>query len=120
MIRRLVVRCLGRAGYDVVETTNGQDALDMHAMAVAEGRRFDLILSDLTIEEGMGGIEMMQQLRQRDPAIRAIVSSGYADSPAMARPREYGFDAVLPKPYPPRDLLRSVAEVLGKPATEGA
>lgn len=112
MIRRLVVRCLGRAGYDVVETTNGQDALDMHAMADAEGRRFDLILSDLTIEDGMGGIEMMQLLRQRDDKIRAVVSSGYADSPAMARPAEYGFDAVLPKPYPPRELLRSVAETL--------
>jgi len=120
MIRRLVVRCLGRAGYDVVETTNGQDALDMHAMADAEGRRFDLILSDLTIEDGMGGIEMMQKLRERDPEIRAIVSSGYADSPAMARPAEYGFDAVLPKPYPPRELLRSVAETLAGDKVSGA
>ena len=119
MIRRLVVRCLGRAGYDVVETINGQDALDMHAMADAEGRRFDLILSDLTIEDGMGGIEMMQLLRQRDPKIRAIVSSGYADSPAMARPAEYGFDAVLPKPYPPRELLRSVAETLAGEGVSG-
>jgi signal transduction histidine kinase/DNA-binding NarL/FixJ family response regulator len=113
MIRRLVVRCLGRAGYDVVETTNGQDALDMHGMAKAEGRAFELILSDLTIEDGMGGIEMMHELRQRDPAIRAIVSSGYADSPAMASPSEYGFNAVLPKPYPPRELLRSVATTMG-------
>ncbi len=119
MIRRLVVRCLGRAGYDVVETANGQDALDMHAMADAEGRRFDLILSDLTIEDGMGGIEMMQLLRQRDDKIRAVVSSGYADSPAMARPAEYGFDAVLPKPYPPRELLRSVAETLAGTEVSG-
>jgi len=119
MIRRLVVRCLGRAGYDVVETINGQDALDMHAMAEAEARPFDLILSDLTIEDGMGGIEMMQQLRQRDTKIRAIVSSGYADSPAMARPSEYGFDAVLPKPYPPRELLRCVAETLSGEEVNG-
>jgi signal transduction histidine kinase/DNA-binding response OmpR family regulator len=113
MIRRLVSRCLGRAGYDVVETTNGQDALDMHEVAKAENRAFDLILSDLTIEDGMGGIEMMKELRQRDPDTPAIVSSGYADSPAMATPDEYGFDAVLPKPYPPRELLRLVAAVLG-------
>ena len=113
MIRRLVARCLGRAGYDVVETTNGQDALDGHDLAKAEDRAFDLILSDLTIEDGMGGIEMMKELRQRDPDIPAIVSSGYADSPAMAAPGEYGFDAVLPKPYPPRELLRLVAKVLG-------
>ena len=84
----------------------------MHGMAKSEGRAFDLILSDLTIEDGMGGIEMMQELRQRDPEVRAIVSSGYADSPAMAAPAEYGFDAVLPKPYPPRELLRSVAQTL--------
>ena len=113
MIRRLVARCLGRAGYDVAETTNGQDALDAHDLAKAEGRAFDLILSDLTIEDGMGGIEMMKELRQRDPEIPAIVSSGYADSPAMAAPGEYGFDAVLPKPYPPRELLRLVAATLG-------
>ena len=67
---------------------------------------------DLTIEGGMGGIEMMRELRRRDPAVRAIVSSGYADSPAMARPADYGFNAVLPKPYPPRELLRVVSESL--------
>ena len=112
MIRRLVARCLGRAGYEVVESVNGQEALDAHQLARSEGRPYDLILSDLTIEDGMGGIEMMSELRRRDPAIRAIVSSGYADSPAMARPQEYGFDAVLPKPYPPRELLRAVASTL--------
>ncbi len=111
--RYSIRRVTGRAGYDVAETTNGQDALDAHDLAKAEGRAFDLILSDLTIEDGMGGIEMMKELRQRDPEIPAIVSSGYADSPAMAAPGEYGFDAVLPKPYPPRELLRLVAATLG-------
>ena len=53
-----------------------------------------------------------QHLRQMDPNILAIVSSGYSDDPVMAKPAAYGFSAVLPKPYEPSDLLRLVKSVL--------
>jgi CheY-like chemotaxis protein len=67
---------------------------------------------DLTIPNGLGGVRTMERLRQLDPNVLAIVSSGYSDDPVMAKPSAYGFSAVLPKPYEPADLLRLVKSVL--------
>jgi len=112
LIRQLIVRCLRKQGYEVVESKDGKETIRLYSEAMEAGTSFDLVLSDLTIEGGMGGIETMQALRQIDPKVRAVVSSGYSDAPAMANPGEYGFMAVLPKPYPPQDLIRTVASVL--------
>jgi PAS domain S-box-containing protein len=112
LIRQLIVRCLRKQGYEVMESKDGKETIRLYSEAMEAGTPFDLVLSDLTIEGGMGGIETMLALRQIDPRVRAIVSSGYSDAPAMANPGEYGFMAVLPKPYPPQDLIRTVAAAL--------
>ncbi len=120
LIRQLIVRCLRKQGYDVVESKDGKETLRLYTEAMEAGEPFDLVLSDLTIEGGMGGVETMQALRELDPQVRAIVSSGYSDAPAMANPGEYGFMAVLPKPYPPQDLIHTVASALAVGVTDGS
>ncbi len=115
LIRQLIVRCLRKLGYDVVESKDGKETTRLYVEAMEAGRPFDLVLSDLTIEGGMGGIETMQALKEIDPQVKVIVSSGYSDAPAMANPAEFGFVAVLPKPYPPQDLIRVVEGVLSAP-----
>ena len=55
-----------------------------------------------------------EKLRQMDPEVLAIVSSGYSDDPVMAKPAAYGFAAVLPKPYEPADMIRLVKTVLAQ------
>ncbi|MFK5922441.1 MAG: response regulator [Verrucomicrobiota bacterium] len=112
LIRQLIVRCLSKQGYEVVESVDGEQTVRLYQEAMELGKPFDLVLSDLTIEGGVGGVEMMKSLREIDPEVRAIVSSGYSDAPAMAQPQDFGFIAVLPKPYPPQDLIRVVAEAL--------
>jgi CheY-like chemotaxis protein len=59
----------------------------------------------------MGGREAIGELLDLDPAVRAIVSSGYCDDAVLARHREHGFAAVLPKPYGTRDLQRILASL---------
>ncbi len=112
LIRRLIAVTLRRDGHEVVETADGHDTLRLYREAMESGRPFDLVLSDLTIEHGLGGVETMRALKQIDPEVLAIVSSGYSDAPAMARPDAFGFSAVLPKPYPPRELRVLVREML--------
>jgi CheY-like chemotaxis protein len=60
----------------------------------------------------MGGKETMQRLRALDPAVRAIVSSGYSTDPVMASYREPGFAGVVAKPYEAARLAEVVKEVL--------
>ncbi len=70
------------------------------------------VISDLTIPGGMGGQEAIKRLREIEPSIRAIVSSGYATDPVMSRYQEYGFVRCISKPYEISDLCRVVQEVV--------
>lgn len=111
-IRKLISMTLQKDGHEVVETADGRETVRRFKEAMEAGRPFDLILSDLTIEDGLGGVDTIRALRRLDSGVVAIVSSGYSDAPAMARPAEFGFTAVLPKPYPPRELSNLVNRVL--------
>lgn len=112
LIRRLIAVTLRRDGHEVVETADGHETIAAYRQAMEEDRPFDLVLSDLTIVHGLGGVETIRALRDMDPGVVAIVSSGYSDAPAMARPEAFGFSAVLPKPYPPRELRSLIADML--------
>ena len=57
-VRSLVSRTLGGAGYDIVEAVDGADALDK----VADG--VDMVITDINMP-GMGGLELLGQLRMR-------------------------------------------------------
>jgi DNA-binding NarL/FixJ family response regulator len=39
-----------------------------------------------------------------DPDVKAIVSSGYSNDPVMSNFQQYGFTAVIPKPYTKNQL----------------
>jgi DNA-binding NtrC family response regulator len=77
-----------------------------------EDRKYDAVISDLTIPGGMGGAECIKRLVEMDPGVKAIVSSGYAMDPVMSRYREYGFCACIAKPYEVSDLGHVVHDVM--------
>lgn len=112
LVRALIVRNLTSQSYEVTETAEGSETVRAYQEAKQNGRPFDLVILDLSIPNGMGGVRTMEKLRQFDPEVLAIVSSGYSDDPVMAKPASYGFAAVLPKPYEPADMLRLVKSVL--------
>lgn len=103
-IRILMGLSLKKDGYKVVETAEGSETVSAYSKALEEGRRFDLVIMDLSIPNGMGGAEAIQQIRHTDPEVLAVVSSGYSDDPVMSNYEHYGFSAVLPKPYEPSSL----------------
>ncbi len=75
-------------------------------------RCFDAVLLDLTVIGGMGGMEAAAKLKELDPGSRLIVSSGYSDSPVMSDFAEYGFDAVIPKPWTVKEISEVLRQVL--------
>lgn len=112
LVRSLITRNLTSQGFDVGESAEGSETVRLYQEAMHEGRPYDLVVLDLSIPNGMGGVRAMEKLRAFDPNVLAIVSSGYSDDPVMAKPAAYGFAAVLPKPYEPIDLLKLVKNVL--------
>lgn len=113
MIVDLALTVLEGAGHIVAHAADGKQALAAYREALDKREPFDLVIMDLTIPGGMGGLETMQELLKLDPAVQVIVSSGYADDPIMANHKSHGFRDVLVKPFTLRGLREAVAKALG-------
>ncbi len=111
-IRHLGSLILRRMGLEVTAVVDGEGAIREFDNARNAGRPYDLLILDLTIAGGLGGRETIEQLRQRDPEVLAIVSSGYSSDPVMANFRDYGFQAIVPKPYNVEQFTRTVGRLL--------
>jgi CheY-like chemotaxis protein len=111
-IREITRDILEELGYSVESVENGTEAVDLYRKRKEEGAPFSAVILDLTIPGGVGGKEAIEQLLRIDPDIKAIVSSGYSTDPIMANYRDYGFSAVLSKPYLPQDISKVLQEVL--------
>jgi PAS domain S-box-containing protein len=90
---------LEELGCNLVTVANAEEAIGCFEKRQSEGKSFDLLILDLTIPGGMGGLQVLQELLQRDPTLKAIASSGYSDDPVMADPLKFGFKSKLAKPY---------------------
>ncbi len=111
-IQEIISHMLNFAGHEVKIAAHGQQAVDMYQQAMKAGRPFDIVIADLTVPGGMGGKEMVVKLLKIDPAARVIVSSGYSSDPVMANFTDYGFKAVIAKPYKMDELTMTLREVL--------
>ena len=111
-IRMLAMRMLQHSGYDVAGARDGAEAIALFEKALASGHKFDGVLLDLTVPGGMGGKEAAARLRQIDPSVALVVTSGYSDDPVLADFRKYGFDAMLPKPWTVVQLTQVFKQVI--------
>ena len=107
-------------GYDVGVATTGEEAWEKYKTALEEGRRYDLVIMDLTVPLGMGGGEAIKELLKIDPSVKAIVSTGLVDEPLVQSYRDHGFVGILPKPYRMQDLERIVRTALNEIHAEPA
>jgi PAS domain S-box-containing protein len=113
MVRSMAAEMLAFMGYAVVTARDGLEAADVFRKAKEAGEPFDAVILDLTIPGGSGGVETLAKLREMDPAVKAIASSGYSNDPVMARFAEYGFQGVLAKPYEIRGLGSLLGQIVG-------
>ncbi len=112
MICSLVESALSRFGYDVLTAVDGEAALQLFRDSRAAGKQIDLILMDLTIPGGMGGEDVVREIRKLDSQVKIVVCSGYSTDPVMANFNDHGFDAALVKPFLIKDLNECVARVM--------
>lgn len=105
---------LKKLGYDPLITSRGEDTIEAYRQAMEAENRFDLVILDLSIPGGIGGREVIKALREMDPDVRALVSSGDANDPAVINYLSYGFSGVLMKPYNKAVLdsrIKSILEI---------
>ena len=98
-VLRIAERMLRKLNCDPYIAHDGHEAIAIFGEEYGAGRPFDCVILDLTIPGGMGGKETLQRIREIDPQIVAIVSSGYSTDPIMAHHQENGFEWAIPKPY---------------------
>jgi PAS domain S-box-containing protein len=119
-IRQLLTGMLEQLGFTCVALADGRIVIDAFARARGEGKPYTAVILDLTIPGGVGGLETIERLREIDPDVRAIVSSGYSDDPVVADHRRHGFAACLAKPYTIDHLREVLVAVLGQREAESA
>jgi CheY-like chemotaxis protein len=112
LLRELVGRILASMGYEADCAASGEEALQVCRKAIADGRPFKVVILDLTVPGGMDGIETLAGLREMDPDVKAIVSSGCSEAVNKASFLQYGFDAFMSKPYDADKLARVLRDVL--------
>jgi PAS domain S-box-containing protein len=108
VVRKLAVQVLRTAGYAVLETQAGPQAIsaaDGHAGPI------HLLLTDLVMPE-MGGQDLALYLRAARPGLRVLYMSGYTENAAIHQGRIEAGSFFMAKPFTPASLVRRVREVL--------
>jgi nitrogen-specific signal transduction histidine kinase/ActR/RegA family two-component response regulator len=107
-------RVIELLGFRVGKAADGEQALALYREAAEAGDPYHVVILDITVPSGMGGVETLKWLKQIDPNVRAIVSSGYSNDPVMSDYRAYGFSGVLPKPYRVNELQDMLSGILAR------
>ena len=104
VIRKILGDILRRFGYTVTCVHEGRAAIAFYNEETGAGRPLAGLFLDLTVPIGMGGRDIIREIRRSDPDIPAFVVSGYADDPIMKNPTQFGFTASLCKPFRMEEL----------------
>ncbi|MBM4329568.1 MAG: PAS domain S-box protein, partial [Deltaproteobacteria bacterium] len=112
-IRTVASEMLNLLGYEAEVARDGFEAVERCEIARQDGRPFDAVILDLTVPGSMGGAEAIRRIRDAQPGIKALVSSGYSNDPVMADHGRFGFDGVVAKPYSAKDVGNALKQVIG-------
>jgi two-component system cell cycle response regulator CpdR len=104
-LRKFLARALTKAGHEVTECENGDEAID-----ALETGPFNLLLSDIVMP-GADGIEVARVAAARQPGIRIMFITGFA-AVALSAAQTAPQAKVLSKPVHLRDLVGEVERMI--------
>ncbi len=108
IILELAATMLRKDGYKVIACGNPQEALELYRK---EWRNLDLVLLDMVMPK-LGGRELFLAMRKINPAIKAILASGYSLNGDAQQILNLGVLAFMQKPFRRTTLTQKVAEAL--------
>lgn len=115
VIREVVGGMLQYLGFTCDLAVNGEEGLARYTQALEQDEAYALVITDLQVDAGMGGLEMARQILAVDPQARIFVSSGDPQDPAMQEPVRYGFQGRVKKPYSVQSLAELMEDLFGRP-----
>ncbi|MGB7038876.1 MAG: response regulator, partial [Xanthobacteraceae bacterium] len=107
-LRQLNARGLASRGYTVLEAGNGVEAIEVLEKSSSQ---IDLVVSDVVMPE-MDGPTLLRELRTRNPGLKIIFVSGYAEDAFQKHLPADGQFAFLAKPFTLKQLVNAVKETL--------
>jgi two-component system, cell cycle sensor histidine kinase and response regulator CckA len=107
-LRALNARGLSSRGYTVLEAGNGVEAIEV--LEKYDGK-VNLVVSDVVMPE-MDGPTLLRELRSRDPSMKIIFVSGYAEDAFEKHLPADGKFGFLPKPFTLKQLVAEVKQTL--------
>ena len=111
-LRQLIKRMLNQFGYNVELANNGDEAVETYKKAFESDSRFDIIIVDLEVSDGMGGIETVEQIRKFDQGVKVIIVSGNLTDSLLDEIESGRYNGSLPKPFKIDDLESLINKVL--------
>jgi PAS domain S-box-containing protein len=108
LVRNCVVTQLESLGYRTLAAANAAEALRL----MEQGRRLDLLFTDVMLPGPMNGRDLAEEAVKRWPAAKVLFTSGYSESALTHHGRLDSGVAVLNKPYRKADLARKIHAVL--------
>lgn len=110
-VRSILVKHLRKWGYQVIEASDG-----MEALKTLEKEQYDLVLTDIVIPY-VSGVGVVTVLKKKWPKIPVIAMTGFGKEPESAA-MEKNADLVLPKPVKMSYLKEQIEQLLGTPEGE--
>ncbi len=98
---------LTRLGYDVITANSGSKACEIYARRRGE---ISCVLMDL-IMPGMSGLDTYSRLKNINPRVRVILSSGYSSERIRSEAAEVGSPEFLEKPFTLQELSQALQKV---------
>ena len=105
VVREIISEMLRSLGYRVICREKGDDVIALLSSELKGGRPITAMIVDLTIPGGIGGRELLQEIRKICRETPVFVASGYANDPIMANPQKYGFTDSICKPFRKAELI---------------
>ncbi len=108
-VREFAVAVLRGHGYRVLQAGSGAEALDVwkwHASRIA------LLVTDLVMPDGLGGVELAERLRKEKPTLKIVLTSGYATEANGKEFKPPPGTHFIHKPYKPQVLAQAVRDAL--------
>lgn len=91
-------------GYEVVTAGNAADAIEI----LKNNPAIDILFSDIVMGHGMDGIDLAHLVKHDFPAIKIVLSSGFAPTTLRRGPNALNDFTFIPKPYRLADLATAL------------